>query len=207
MRVFSAFAALAILASCGNDPDRSDPFRLLAAPGETAVAQDPLAMARIGLAEVEGPLMLAVLEARGAVALMVPYGQNGPVRTWVTADRRTVSLVGGRIVATRGLGHDLMARAPATGFRPGPSQALLSTLNAAHEPVEFALSCRVIAGERMPITLASGESMTAQGYAEKCVGPDGSVQNDFWLSDGQLRQSRQWLGPDAGYLTLQMLRP
>ena len=210
MRAFHpCLLSVVLLAGCGNDPDRSNPLAdLVQSPAEaSAVASDPNAMARAGLSQVGGPLMLAVLEDRGAVALLVPYGQNGAVTTWTTAEFQTVSLLGGRVVATRGLGDDLMSRTPLAPFGTMRSTMRLNTLNAANEAVSLELECRVQTGDTMPIALASGQTLRATGYAEKCTGPEGTVQNDFWMVGGVMRQTRQWLGPEAGHLTLQVLRP
>ena len=35
--------------------------------------------------------------------------------------------------------------------------------------------------------------------AEVCQRAQGGITNEFWFEGGSLRQSRQWVSPDAGY--------
>lgn len=200
------------LAACGNDPNRTDLGGLREAlPGRAAPAApppNPASMARSALEQIPGPVMLAVLEDRGALAMMVPYGVNGRVTTWTTIDRQSVSLKAGRVVATRGLGFDRMSiTAPAPGGS-GPFTMTSRTLNAANETVVDALSCQREKSAGQVITLASGEVLATTLHTEICETAGALVRNMFWVAaSGQVRQSHQWIGHEAGSLTLQVLRP
>lgn len=201
--------ALLALMGCGNAPNRTDLSlieRLVQGAGSpTAVA--PGQMARAALAQLSEPVMLAVLETSGKTALLVPYGENGAVRTWTTLERQTVSLRGGRIVATRGLGADLMSGKVSDPRAVGGADHVLVTLNAANETMRIKMECQRDSGDSETIVLASGESVPARRVTETCQTPGGAVVNTFWFGpDGQVRQSRQWLGTTAGYLLLQLLR-
>lgn len=199
---------LAALAGCGNDPNRTDLSlltSLMPKKPDPAAQITPAQMAQAALAQLREPVMLAVLEGSGKTALLVPYGENGAVRTWTTLDRQTVSLRQGRLIATRGLGHDLMSLS-APDPRGGGGRLVLTTLNAANEPARLRLDCRQGEGVAERIVLASGEAVAVRRVTETCSG-DADAVNTFWIGpDGRTRQSRQWLGPTAGYLTLQVLR-
>lgn len=206
MRKAWLLAVLAAMAGCGNDPNRSDIFSLAGMFGETAQPQvAPEQLARTALPLIEGPVLLATIEATGASAILAPFGENAGVTTWTTVDRRTLSLRAGRIVATRGLNFDLMSSDATT---PGRNGTLTHrTLNAANETVTRRFSCRA---ERAPgqVTLLSGESLSGQRIVERCSGETGTVTNTFWTDQvGRVRRSRQWIGPDAGPVSIELLRP
>lgn len=211
--VFLAAISLSVLTGCGNDRQQSvfDDLRATVASTRQAGAAempDPREMAKVAMTQMSEPVILAVLEDRSAVALMVPYGENRGVRTWTTIDKQTVALDGGRIVATRGLGFDLMSLEGSRRPVPGQSRRRVNTINAANENVSIDVTCDVGSPIGETITLMSGQTMPAARFTEDCRGGEHSFQNLFWVTrDGSVRQSRQWIGPGAGYLTLQTLRP
>ena len=71
----------------------------------------PVELTRAQVRQVKTPLMKADLPARGARAYLVSIGHNGPVTTWASPDGISISLNRGLVVATRGLGNDLMSLA------------------------------------------------------------------------------------------------
>ena len=209
VRIVLAGLCLA-LSGCGNDPNRTDLARLPGitpknSPAPTVTAQQ---MATAALAQLSEPVILAVLEEPSRTALLVPLGDNRAVLTWTTVDRQTISLSGGRIVATRGLGADLMS-SDATAPRPGSTSVhSMTTLNSANETIRLRVACRIDSGSREILTLASGETISTLRLRENCRGGTDAWENDFWIAgDGLVRQSRQHLGTEIGSLTLQVLRP
>ena len=200
---------LLALSACGNDPNRTDPLRLagfFSRAGPSAQT-DPGRMARAALEALSEPLMLAVVENDGRTALLVPFGQNGPVRTWTTIDRQTISLHGPRIVATRGLGRDLMSLSASSHPAEGHSITHV-TLNAANEPVRVDAECRTVERGRDALTLTSGERTDVTRVSEVCRTQTASFTNTYWIArDGTPRRMRQWIGPEAGFLTIEVLRP
>jgi hypothetical protein len=199
-----------LLSGCGNDPNRTDLARLpgIAPKSATAPSVPAGQMATAALTQLSEPVMLATLEEPNRTALLVPLGENGAVRTWTTIDRQTISLRAGRIVATRGLGVDLMS-SDASGPRPGSTSVqTLTTLNSANEIVRMRASCQADSGLPENLTLASGQRIATHRLRETCRGETASWENIFWISgDGLVRQSRQKLGAETGSLTLQILRP
>lgn len=213
MRRWLTAGALA-LAACGSDNERtgiSAVLDVLPRGEEETAVPDPARLAQVAMARLREPVMLTVLEDRSAVAITVPLGQGAGVRTWTTQDRQTIALRDGLVVATRGLGTDVM-RADTGGVRAAWGSGAryersLYTLNGANEEIEIRLACAASVGGAEPLTLASGERIAARRIAEKCTGPEGPVQNLYWIdASGEVRQSRQWLGGPTGYLTMQVLR-
>lgn len=148
-----------------------------------------------------------LLEARlddGAVrALLAPAGRNGRVTTWQSVDRVALSLDEGVLVATRGLGQDLMS-ADVTG-----TQAFLQGQGA---PDWTRLHSYLDGNYR---TLWRGYRCTGQLIAdeglrhrsENCHGPDGNFTNHYWQdASGAVVKSRQWIGPVLGHVETELQR-
>ena len=200
--------AAAALTACGNDRGGDDTAiglmrQAVAGLGGSDSAQKPGAdaIARTALTRLKEPVMVAEIPANDAVAALVPYGRNGSVETWTTIDFQTVSLRGGRIVATRGLGADLMAVSE-SGMR-----RTYHLMDAANGEMPVTVDCAPrIAGPEV-ITLAGGEVLRTTRVDETCSGPDAEFVNQYWAgTDGSFRRSRQWIGPQSGYVELQRLR-
>lgn len=210
----AASASMMILAACGNDQSQlldADLFRE-AFRRDAPAAKSPEDTARLvatALRVLNEPVMLAILEDRNATAIMVPYGQNGPVETWTTEEFQSIAFHRGVVTATRGLGDDLMSAevaAVADAIRSGGGQVQRTwrTLDGTNAVIERTAVCAVSSGTADALALASGETVQTRRVSEDCG--DG-IGNVYWVGpDGRVVQSRQWLGTAAGYLTQQLVR-
>lgn len=143
------------------------------------------------------PLIRADLPARGATAVLRPLGQNGAVTTWTTVDNITLSFRQGILVASRGLGQDLMAADP---------EATRAAL-AGEAPGIYRRKMRYLTGDNHSTWLTAGCTMrqaegTVEGlrrFEETCQARDESFTNIYLLDGaGRVAQSRQWLSPGLG---------
>lgn len=200
----SAALALVALSSCGNDTTESPLVsigRALVVRGEEAPAPPPDVLAQVALSSLKGPLLLAELEGADAVAVLGPFGQNGAVTTWSTEEFQTVSLEGPLVVATRGLGNDLMTVSQRGGART------YHLMDAANDPVTITVTCAIRAEPSAPAKIAGGKVISASRVSESCQGDGVEFTNTYWTkTDGVIRRSRQWLGPKTGYVELHRLR-
>mgnify|MGYP003897263681 CR=1 FL=1 len=113
LRRLSGVALLGLLAACG--PMNSNGLGAGAAARVAAItglrpepaAQAP-ALPTAALAEGPGNVLMVTLLGRNAVAAMTRAGSNNSVETWRTAKGVTLSFRDGILVASRGLGGDLM---------------------------------------------------------------------------------------------------
>ena len=65
--------------------------------------------------------------------------------------------------------------------------------------------CQVSLIGRESVTIVE-RNYSATHLRETCTGDRAQFANDYWFqSGGKLRQSRQWIGKNAGYLTIQRL--
>jgi hypothetical protein len=214
--ILSAVLAIAV-AGCGNDPDSFASARLVqsvvktsATSARSAVPAKPPKLTRAVLSQVLTPVMVVRIESRGQQALIAKVETNGDVETWSTADDVTVSFRNGVVVATRGLGADLMAASgPSAAQLPGQASSytrLHTTLNGLDQPVKRALSCSVSGRNQQSIDIVD-VSYSVTHVVETCSTDGGIVRNDYWIDNARkMRKSRQWIGQDIGYLEIEDLR-
>lgn len=224
------FAALLLLAlaACGNDKSAGAlggiPVKELAkatmaeiglgpkpAPAAPAAPPDPaqVAVARKMLEEGGIPLFIIQSKDLGLAAYFSKLGQNGDVITWATQDYKSISMRDGMIIATRGLGPDMMsAYAPTTDAvrrGTGTTRRVYYWLDAGDQKVRADFDCVLNDAGRETITLI-GKPYSARRISETCTGASGSFVNVFWF-DGRakLRQSSQHLAAGIENLLLQKI--
>ena len=162
-----------------------------AAPARTVTIADP-----------EAPRMQVAIPARGADTLVSLVARNGDVETWLAVDDISVSFRQGVLVATRGLGHDLMGAG---------AETTLAALAGMGEAV-YRRQMRYLTGEHHTTYLTAGCSMSPAGtetvgtlrlqrHEETCEARDHRFTNVFWSDGaGRILRSRQWVSPEVGYL-------
>lgn len=203
-------AALALLcvAACGNDSEtRFDLKRLgLGLPGGAAPAAAPVALTPEVLRRTPLPLMEVAVEQDGRRTVMARIVARVGVETFSSSDDVTVTLRNGVLEQTRGLGPDLMSSLRGSGARPGHAAGQWSrswqVLGADDAIATLTLACtaRNAGAERVDLF---GQGFAVTRWDEHCSGHGVEIVNQFYTgSDGVIRQSKQWLGPDAGYLVL-----
>ena len=219
-RLARAAAALMLLsaglAGCGNGPDTGfaggDLLKMAggalkpaprAGTGGVAVIDIPAET----LASWPEPLISAAVENTRTSAALGRIARNGADETYASHTGNQITLRGGLVVATRGLGADLMSAAV-------PSRAAIASGRGTHtrawqwldgldQVVSVTMTCTLGTGPGDTVVL-SGRSWPTRLVTEACTGPGGAqAVNLYWVDQGGVaRRSRQWLGQDAGYLLL-----
>lgn len=229
-RIWQFCAALAVLgvAGCGSDRAADEPsiygaLKDAAAPAiaratggaEAPAPAAPLSaeqMAARALAANPAPLILAGLESSGATQVMAMTGENAGMRSYMSPNMQALILRGGILTGTKGLGHDL-------SVVEGDSPSLIGARRAGQatrihryisgDGVERPLPmiCNVTVGGAKSFAFA-GRSWTATQVGESCRSGALTVENSYLVTaDGQIPVSRQWIGQQLGYVTLQTIRP
>jgi hypothetical protein len=219
-------ASLALLASCGNDksatrgPDAIvDLVKIvgssLSGANKDAVsaAPDPVAMVNNALIQIpDQPLHFFLMENTGAFAITSIYGRNGSYVSWITPDRKTVTLKRGVLSATRGLGSDLMsvedggAARLIAGRQSGTVRKSYRYLTRADEINRLELTCTIERGA--PAQVDSGE-ISAQTIlmTENCAAGELQFANSYWVdAAGRTVQSVQWVSGAVGKIVFRKLR-
>lgn len=168
-------------------------------------------LTRAQLAGVDQPLMQVVMPSRDALGTVVIAGRNGEVITWQTSDNRTMAFDHGVLVATRGLGEDLMsadvaqARAILRGGGNDWAPRIHSYLDGENQQYFTTFQCRALS--RTPETIEIVERRHATTHVvERCVNDDLTFDNHYWLGrDGVMWQSHQWASPSLGLIETQRL--
>ncbi|MBO9432180.1 YjbF family lipoprotein [Sulfitobacter sp. R18_1] len=137
-------------------------------------------------------LIIAQLEQNERASILVRKGVNRDVETYYTPDNISLSLRDGVLISTRGLGFDLMSSDVAevlTGLRHGGQAVRVH---------------RYLDGEDQIVikSYICDYSGNAQ-IIENCYGKDHSFKNSYQMSGGRVVASRQWIGPDLGYIRLE----
>ena len=225
MRVVPPITALLGLAACsgviGGADDADDGRSALRTVGTAligAVASPPrpappdpdVVRAQLTpevVAALPGPTLLVVLERVGAISLPGQVARNGDVATFETEDAITLSLRQGLLVATRGLGFDLMSAdvdeplaailSRADGATATRSQTYLDAENRA---VRRSFAC----GYRTARSGAAGPGIVR--VHETCRGRGLAFENRYDLRGTRIVASRQWIGPFHGHLEIEQVR-
>ncbi|MTH64614.1 YjbF family lipoprotein [Paracoccus sp. DK608] len=212
MRFACGGAALAMLAACGNMSSQdSVAAKLVQAARQTvdsrkadaapAEARDPGQMAATALRVNPGPLIMVGLESQGSTQVMAMTGENAGQRTYMTPNEQALVLRGGMLVGTRGLGHDLSVAESAQSAalirasRSGQASRTMRYWTGDGLERPMTLSCSISPGPKAGVML------------ESCQNGPLNFQNNYLVQGGRITVSRQWIGPNLGYVTIQELRP
>ncbi|PCH75577.1 MAG: hypothetical protein COC12_00065 [Rhodobacteraceae bacterium] len=227
--LFAALLASLFLAACsggGEEPQLELQVinagrAAIAAKIAPQVARPPLT--RAALDTLEGSFVEVILERRDQLAYLHVGGQRrddnpGLITIWRTDDNITLSMRNGVLIATQGLGGDILSSTvQVAGDTPGPSgggEKIFYIRVLDNKKQRLALVCDLV--DLGPETIEIVERRDATRHLqERCTGgraADGSgevgdVINDYWVDsrNGRVLQSRQWAGPITGYLRLRRL--
>lgn len=163
------------------------------------------------VAPLQAPMIFAVLPETGVAAALVPAGQNGAVLSWQTRDEVQLSFADGVLVASRGLGHDLMSAevdGTIAALRGGPDRYArrLGHLDGHWDVVPTRQSCEMTRQGDQVHRSTSGP-LAVRVFAETCDGAT-PIENRYHKgADGRLWWSRQWVSPEVGYVEIELIRP
>jgi hypothetical protein len=163
---------------------------------------------------VEEPFLLVDLPSRQASATRALFAQRGPVQDWRGADGIAVILHDDVLMATRGLGADLLGADPVPrdvlrAAASGPYARQYRHLDGENREVVTAFTCRLRQSGQDTVDLIARQ-VAARRVIETCTpqsdGP--AVINEYWfgLADGVIWKSKQWVGESVGYATLSHLK-
>jgi len=180
-------------------------------------------LTRVALDSVEGAFIEVTLERRDQLAYLHVSatrrdGMPGQIVVWRTDDNITLAMRNGVLIATRGLGGDILSvNAQVSGDAPGPTGGgektfHIRTLDNKERHLSLVCDLTDLGPETIEIVgtrhathrlRETCEGGTAAGDADR----SGRVTNDYWV-DTRARlvwQSRQWAGPEIGYLRVRQL--
>lgn len=226
-RLFCGLALFLGLAACsGGDGEPTRNMQIITASREyirSRLSSKPLpVVTRAALDTLQGSFIEAVLERNGQLAYLYVSARRrddwpGEIVVWRTEDNITLALRGGVLVATRGLGGDLLSSdARVRDSVPGPagSGARRQQFRALdNKEVGLALACELTDLGEQTIEIVGARHATRH-LRERCEADSGAggisggvIINEYWIDSRRnlVWQSRQWAGPETGYLRLRRL--
>lgn len=157
----------------------------------------------------EGPVLAALVEATKAAGTLSVIGTNGSHETWRSADGIGLTFDRGVLFATRGLGADLYTAETAPVLDAWPSGTYgrsFRHLDGENQVIVTRLAC-VLADQGATDIDAGGQRHAVRHAVETCRASGlADIRNDYWReADGTMRQSRQWIAPALGHVTVQRI--
>lgn len=139
------------------------------------------------------PLKIVVLEKQNLASVLIERQRNRDVVTYFTPDGISMSYKSGVLVATRGLGFDLM------GADVGD---VLQSLRSGRDGATRLH--RYLDGEDQIVLRSFVCDYTGSGrITETCYSDGFKIENTYQMSGGRITTSRQWIGPEQGYIRLE----
>lgn len=205
------FAALLLAAACSSE-DASDfdilSSRLAKSPTRNAETVTLLTNKILSGAPAYNATVLASGQSSGVVEIATRNGLG----TWLAVDNATLTLRDGILVATRGLGYDMMAAevggtAKLLGAKSG-GQAVRSYdfMDGENQISNIVVQCTVTTSGTGVFQFNGINEPTAV-YRETCVG-DAPISNEYAIGQktSRLLSTTQWAGPGIGYVKLERLQ-
>lgn len=202
-----ALAGALALTGCGTSDKSYEAFgvlreriRMMGQKAETGPAAEP---SRASIASFTEPLILGRVEQTGGLAFMVRTRDHGATEVWQSTDNVSITLIGGLLRATRGLGEDLMSSdVPALGAGAAfGREHFYFGGDARSRPYTFACTRSTKGTERIVVL---ERAYSARHIVESCQSDLAEFTNEYWVDGrGIMRKSRQWVSNGVGYVTLQ----
>lgn len=221
---YALAAATLALAGCtgGTDESSSQAAQLRTYVNIIrANRQDPAPLPTLTPALIDQltvPSLEVTIEDRDTTAFLVPFSErrdSGPglLRTWRTANDAMLVMRGDVLVTTRGLGNDLAGSDADAAVKAIQQRAPISGAHTVYfvdgdnQTQSIALDCemRTVGTETIQIVQ---RPFTTVHLQENCTGTRGIITYDYWVDrrDGTVLQSRQWGGPNLGYIRTRRLK-
>lgn len=219
---YAVLAFICILAGCSGGDERPslnleiyEALRQSASQSASSQVERP-PLTRAVLDTLEGSFMEAVLEREGQLAYLFVNAtrtdrEGRPVEIWRSEDNVSLALRSDVLIATRGIGGDLISSSVrqhrgSIGPDRGQSDRTMTFLGGDNAARKVTFNCTVADAGPATITIV-GRSHRTRRIQETCSGPDGAIRNDYWIDShaGLAWQSRQWAGPEVGYIRLRRL--
>lgn len=194
----------AVLASLGGGEEAAPQ------PDHAQVFALPYATIALQVEALQGPDAPALLAATTAAGGRVWY---------LDGARRGVGLEGGRIAGTRGMTRDVLGAPVEAGAdplrartRPGdwPAGTLIvqRRRDGLGREASRAFHCRIENAGPETVTLYQVTRELVR-MREHCANARGGFVNDHWIDaeTGAMWRTRQWLGPDTGWLSIAVIKP
>lgn len=156
------------------------------------------------VAQLDVPVLLLTTDDSATALIAGP--KTDAVRRWHSRDGQQLSEIAGVLIATRGLGHDLMAADAGGALHAGtgPYARHWTHLDGRLQLVRRDAECQ-LAFQGTQRHQAPLETPLVQVFVETCGGSD-PIRNTYHIgADGVVWWSRQWVSDQVGMVTLERI--
>ena len=156
------------------------------------------------------PILFVEID-RGQNGTMTQYPGEGVGQTWLGVDGSTVTLAGGMLKATRGVGDDLMGSEISLQINwKNPSAAhytrKLAYLREDNQTRVDEYECTLTDTKQYETIAVFDAKFRVRRIEESCRGDGIQFVNDYRVdASGLVRKSRQYHGEKIGYMTIERL--
>ena len=219
IRLLVLFLGLTTLTSCSNSPDLTkgeieiiplirDAVQAQTAPENFVDARKLVTRAKIDASGME-VLFVELESGKNGTSIKYPGANIGEV--WLGVDGTTLTFKNGHLIATRGLGEDMMSSEgtfPSFHLISGSTEYVKtqSWLSEDNQITSTNYSCTAsVENAREKITIFD-KTFLVQRAIETCIDGDSKTGNEYFFErNGIVRRSRQFHSPALGYIFVERL--
>lgn len=222
-RAFGLLALSLTLAACSVGNDVSSPGlalqEILIAQGKARLNRGPspseavMALNRADIQRMDETVIRAQIPNFAIAALLFEAQDRDPYTIWLSPDRVSVRFRAGLVMATKGIGADLVSVedprmvAVLEGREgPGASTRVNSAFNGVNGIDTTRFTCEIadLGSETVSIV---GRGYPVRHLRQSCTSPNENFVNDYWQQGRIVWKSRQWFNDQVGYVIFERLTP
>jgi len=219
IRLLVLFLGLTTLTSCSNSPDLTkgeieiiplirDAVQAQTTPENFVDARKLVTRDKIDASGME-VLFVELESGKNGTSIKYPGANVGEV--WLGIDGTTLTFKNGHLIATRGLGEDLMSSEgtfPSFHLISGSAEYFKrhSWLFSDNQIMSLNYSCiAAVESTEQPITIFDKTFFVRRTF-ETCNAGNSTIENEYFFErNGILRRSRQFHSPALGYIFVERL--
>lgn len=208
MRGKLAFTLAFLLCGCGDQIGET----ILGTGQLRAEAEPDRAEAEMrALMRADAPRMVLRIPQHGLAVTLLAAGTREGVVRWRDTENAQILTREGMVIATRGLGDDLMAvqadgaLALILAGAEGQVTRLHRHLDGEDRIEIHSWVCDIAPQGHDTVRIAETTRLEALLVTESCHGPRGTFSNRYWLREGRILQSWQFAGSALGQMHLLFL--
>ena len=213
------FLGLTTLTSCSNSPDLTkgeieiiplirDAVQAQTAPENFVDARKLVTRDKIDASGME-VLFVELESGKNGTSIKYPGANIGEV--WLGVDGTTLTFKNGHLIATRGLGEDMMSSEgtfPSFHLIAGSTEYVKkqSWLSEDNQITSTNYSCTASVEHAREKIIIFDKTFLVQRAIETCIDGDSKIGNEYFFErNGIVRRTRQFHSPALGYIFLERL--
>ncbi len=159
---------------------------------------DPAALAPSDLATLNAPVIHVRVPKTGVSFFATEIQAKNDLQIFRSKAGHSLTVRKGNLIATRGFGFDLLAKARDQGF-------VYHFADGNHQQKTLRVRCER-SGPIPDQLVIAGTKFTVFRWVSDCDNDEHSFKNTYWQSkQGRVWKSREWVGPQIGHIEITRL--